>query len=266
MSPHNNTFRPEVTVRICRFQYKNEIFWGEYSQSHVKQLEMRLDDEVTFLPTKNTFPIEQITLLTPLASNTIWGIGDNFPRYSGDDRLPQIFRKSSQSLTSHNSVVKIQAGFKTWGEPEIGIIVKRRGKNLKNFNPDEFILGYVLVNDITRLPHDGPQDSHAPEAKNQPGFCPLGMIIETEFDYESCLIEGSVNGVTYRSGKLSATKWKLKTILEKVSQIHELKPLDMIHTGCPPRVNPVPSFLKDGDVFEVSATKLGILRNTFQME
>lgn len=251
-------------MKICRFRLNSEHWlWGELSESVVHELLLTSPDPVSFSRTDRSFPREKCEFSTPCLPTQLFGIGDNYRRGSDDQKVPVVFKKPLSSLVPNFSTVLLPESADTWGEPEIGIILKQSCANLSDFKPEDYILGFCLVNDTTTLFHSGGQDSHASESKGQPGFCQLGEFIETTFDYESAVITGDVNGKTYRKGPVTMMKWDIRKILREVTRESSLRPFDIIFTGCPERVSKERTFLSGGETFRVQVEGLGQLVTTF---
>lgn len=252
-------------MKICRFRLNSEHWlWGELSESGVHELLLTSTDPVGFSRSARSFPREQCEFSTPCLPSQLFGIGDNYLRGDDDQKVPVVFKKPLSSFVPSFSTVFLPKNADTWGEPEIGIVIKRSCANLSDFLPEDYILGFCLINDTTTLFHGSHQDSHAPESKGQPGFCQIGEFIETHFSYESAVILGSVNGTIYRKGPVTMMKWDLRRILAEVTREYSLKPFDIIFTGCPERVSKERTFLSGGERFSVQVNGLGELVTSFE--
>lgn len=252
-------------MRICRFSLKSEHWlWGELSGELVKELSVTSTDPLKFISTERVFRREQCELLIPCLPTQLIGIGDNYRRGEEDHKLPVVFLKPLSSLVPNFSTVYLPQDADTWGEPEIGIVIRKSCANLSDFRPEDYVLGYCLINDTTTLFHSHGHDSHSPEAKGQPGFCQIGEIINTDFSYESASITGLINGKTYRQGAVTMMKWDLKRILQEVTKKVALKPFDIIFTGCPERVSKERTYLIGGETFRVEVDGLGELMTSFE--
>lgn len=251
-------------MKICRFRLKTgQVSWGEMRGERIKPLELVSPDPVIFTSGKGEHELPDCELLLPCDPSQIVGIGDNY-RKPGEDLRPTIFLKPRAALVPHRSVVELPENALVWGEPEIGIVLKKSCEMLDDFEPEDFILGFCLINDTTARFGPDDVDTHTPKAKGQPGFCPMGEYISTDFHYESAEISGLHNGVLYRQGAVSGMQWDLKSILREVSRSHRLRPFDVITTGTPPRVNPERKYLQNGDEFVVKVNGLGELLTRYE--
>jgi len=252
-------------MRICRFRLKTgDSLWGELLGDQVKELQIASFDPVIFVSTGRVFSREDFELLSPAVPTQLIGIGDNYRRGADDLKIPVIFPKPVSSLVANHSKVFIPRDADVWGEPEIGIVIRKSCANLSDFQLADYILGFCLINDTTALFRSHVHDSHDPEAKGQPGFCQIGDFINTDFIYDSAIITGMVNNRIYRQGPTSRMKWDISTILREVTTKVSLKPFDVVFTGCPERVSPERTYLSGGEEFRVEVSGLGELITKFE--
>ena len=252
-------------MNICRLSLKSgHWIWGEISGEVVSELLLTSSDPLEFIRSDRVFSREDCKFLIPALPTQLIGIGDNYRRGEEDRKSPVVFQKPLNSLVPNFSTVYLPQNADTWGEPEIGLVIKKSCANLSDFSPEEYILGYCLINDTTTLFHSGDKNSHTSEAKGQAGFCQIGDIIRTDFSYSSAVITGLVNGHPYRQGPVTMMKWDLRKVLEEVSKMFALKPFDIVFTGCPERVSKERTFLNGGEKFRVEVPGLGELCTSFE--
>ncbi|MEB4613518.1 fumarylacetoacetate hydrolase family protein, partial [Leucobacter sp. M11] len=103
-------------------------------------------------------------------------------------------------------------------------------------------------------------DGQWARAKGFDTFCPLGPIIETEFDPSDAAVVTRVNGEVRQQGTTKDLIHSIADIIAYASSVWTLLPGDVIMTGTPAGVGP----LVTGDVVEVQIDGIGILRNTVQ--
>lgn len=255
-----------LRMKISRFSISDEIFYGSIDQDKVTRLRSLSKEEITLELTGDIYHLNDLTQMPPVNPLNIYGVGDNYPRSKDDQSIPVIFKKSPKSIVINHSRVVLPAGKQVWPEPEIGVVIKKEliGLNEKNF--EEYILGYVLVNDVTCIAYEADSDTHTDESKNQIGFCPVGSFIQTEFNFQNAEIKSEINKTPYRNGNADFFKWKLSKLLEEVSLKHNLSAGDLIITGCPARLNNTKTFLVQGDVFTARVEGLGELVTHFDKE
>ena len=114
----------------------------------------------------------------------------------------------------------------------------------------------TAANDVTArdLQH---ADGQWARAKGFDTFCPLGPVIETEFDFIGATVQTRVNDEVKQNGKLSDMVHDVSAIVEYAASVWTLLPGDVILTGTPAGVGP----LRDGDTVEVEISGIGVLSN-----
>ena len=117
--------------------------------------------------------------------------------------------------------------------------------------------GYTVANDITARDLQK-TDGQWARAKGFDTFCPLGPVIETEFDVAGGRLETRLNGETVQAAPLSDMIHSVAEIVAYASAAFTLLPGDVILTGTPAGVG---AFVA-GDNIEVEIPGIGILRNS----
>lgn len=177
-------------------------------------------------------------------------------------------------------------------ELECAVVIGKKGKNISSSKADEFIAGYMIMNDFSArvLQMDEMKLSLGP-AKGKDFATTLGPVlvtrdelkkhrIKTEFGekYDLEMIARH-NGKEISRGNLNQMDWTFAEIVERASYGVTLYPGDVIGsgtvgTGCYLELNGTwaieakekgtehkPIWLKDGDEIELEITGLGILKN-----
>lgn len=251
-------------MKVSRFSINDEVFYGKIDHDKVIRLASCAHDEISLNPTGETYQIDDLKQLLPVNPSNIYGIGDNYPRSKEDRTNPVIFKKSPESMVLNFSKVTLPFGRDVWPEPEIGIVIKKSLLGLNENNFKEYILGYVLVNDVTCVIPNLNTDTHNDESKNQSGFCPVGSFMQTDFNFNDVEILSEINQVPYRNGHSKYFKWSVEKILNELSMNYKLSAGDLIITGCPARLKGEKTFLNQGDVFSSRIEGLGELVTHFE--
>lgn len=252
-------------MKISRFSLNDEIFYGMLDQNKVMRMKSS-KKEITLEPSGETYHLNDLIQLLPVNPLKIYGVGDNYPRSKEDQSTPVLFKKSPNSIVMNHSKVTLPEGREVWPEPEIGIVIKKELTGLNQNNFEDYILGYILVNDVTCITPDGDTDTHSDESKNQPGFCPVGSFIQTEFNFKEADIFSEINKASYRNGSAKYFKWSIGKLLDELSYKYNTSPGDLVITGCPARLTLSKTFLKAGDVFTSRVEGLGELVTSFEKE
>jgi 2-keto-4-pentenoate hydratase/2-oxohepta-3-ene-1,7-dioic acid hydratase in catechol pathway len=142
-------------------------------------------------------------------------------------------------------------------EGELGVVINRRVRNLKEEEWRSAVRGYTLANEVTARDLQK-KDGQWTRAKGFDTFCPVGPLVSDEVNPEAGLtIETRVNGELQQHGSTLDFIFPLPKLLAYITSAMTLEPGDLVLTGTPAGVGP----LKAGDRVEVSAPGLGALVN-----
>jgi 2-keto-4-pentenoate hydratase/2-oxohepta-3-ene-1,7-dioic acid hydratase in catechol pathway len=141
-------------------------------------------------------------------------------------------------------------------EGELAIVIGSIAKNVAEADAASVIFGYTVANDVTARDLQK-IDGQWARAKGFDTFCPLGPVIETEFDPAGKKIEVRVGGEVRQSGVLDDMVHSIAAIVAYASSVFTLLPGDVILTGTPAGVGPILS----GEIVEVEIEGIGVLPN-----
>lgn len=141
-------------------------------------------------------------------------------------------------------------------EAELAIVISRICKEVPAEKATDVIFGYTLANDVTARDLQK-KDGQWTRAKGFDTFCPLGPWIETEFIPGDQKISATLNGEIKQSSMLSEMIFKVPKIIEFVTNVMTLLPGDIILTGTPAGIGPMPA----GSTISISIDGLGTLTN-----
>ncbi len=177
-------------------------------------------------------------------------------------------------------------------ELECAIVIGKKGKNIPVSKADEYIAGYMIMNDLSArvLQMDEMKLSLGP-AKGKDFATTLGPWLVTPDELESYRVKTKFgnkynlemtarhNGEIISKGNVNQMDWTFAEIIERASYGVTLFPGDIIGsgtvgTGCYLELNGTwaleakdrgkeykPIWLKDGDEIELEITGLGVLKN-----
>jgi 2-keto-4-pentenoate hydratase/2-oxohepta-3-ene-1,7-dioic acid hydratase in catechol pathway len=141
-------------------------------------------------------------------------------------------------------------------ESELAIVIGRICKDVPKEKVNDVIFGYTMANDVTSRELQK-KDGQWTRAKGFDTFCPLGPWIETEFVPGTQRITTTLNGEVKQDATLSDMIFKVPEIVNFVSSVMTLLPGDVIITGTPAGIGPMP----ERSVVAVSIEGLGQLTN-----
>jgi 2-keto-4-pentenoate hydratase/2-oxohepta-3-ene-1,7-dioic acid hydratase in catechol pathway len=254
-------------MKLCRFQPKGAAgaqtaaLQGLLAGETVRQVSGDIFGK--WEATDRSWPLPDVKLLTPVEPSKIVCLGRNYVEHAAEfnnvpPTEPLIFLKPPSSLLAPGDpIVLVPNVQRTDFEGELTIVIGRRCYQLSDSDDlRPYIAGYTLLNDVSARDFQA-LDKQWTRAKAFDTFCPLGPVIETEFDVTHGTIETRLNGVRKQYAPLTAMIFPVDVIIRWVSRVMTLLPGDVIATGTPAGVGP----MKAGDVVEITIDGIGTLRN-----
>jgi 2-keto-4-pentenoate hydratase/2-oxohepta-3-ene-1,7-dioic acid hydratase in catechol pathway len=152
-------------------------------------------------------------------------------------------------------------------EAELGLVIGKRGKNITREEAMDFVLGYVVLNDISVRDVQKRHGGQYFKGKSFDNACPIGPWIVTKDevpDPSDLRVWARVNGIEKQNGYTGDMYADVPAIVESLSVGMTLEPGDIIATGTPAGVgmarNP-PEWLRPGDIVECEVQGVGAIRN-----
>jgi 2-keto-4-pentenoate hydratase/2-oxohepta-3-ene-1,7-dioic acid hydratase in catechol pathway len=215
------------------------------------------------VPAEKSLKLSDVKLLAPVIPRSkVVCIGKNYADHAAemDSEVPSepiIFIKPNTSVIGPNEVIIWpRMSERVDYEAELAIVIGRICKEVPASKAKDVIYGYTLANDVTARDLQK-KDGQWSRAKGFDTFCPLGPWIETEFIPGDQKITSTLNGEVKQSSMLSAMIFKVPQIIEFVTNVMTLLPGDVILTGTPAGIGPMPS----GASITVAIDGLGALTN-----
>lgn len=250
-------------MKLCRFKVDNLEKFGILSPGKIKEIEGNLFNPGS--ETGRVYTEEEVEFLPPVEPGKIICIGFNFGKHAKDfkdiaTKKPTIALKAPSSLLGHNQNILLpDISDRVDHEAELGIIIGKEGYKIEN--PQEHILGYTIVNDVTARDIQKEMGQWSP-SKSFPTFCPMGPHISAGLDVRNLRIRCWVNKELRQDAKTSEMIYSPDECVRFASKFMKLERGDLISTGTVPRVGK----LEDGDVVEIEIEKIGRLRNFVKTE
>ncbi len=213
--------------------------------------------------TGRSWPLAEVRLLPPVVPSKVVCQGRNYREHALELKNPvptepMIFMKPPSSIVGPEEPILLPAiSQRVDYEGEIAAVIGRTCSRLGNGDAvAPYLLGFTCLNDVTARDLQM-SDKHFTRAKGFDTFCPLGPLVETEFDLAAASVATFVNGERRQFGRTSEMIFPVDAIIRWVSRIMTLLPGDVVATGTPAGVGP----LAPGDVVEVEVSGIGRLRN-----
>jgi 2-keto-4-pentenoate hydratase/2-oxohepta-3-ene-1,7-dioic acid hydratase in catechol pathway len=225
--------------------------------------------------------LKRLQLLAPIPSprRNILCIGMNYAAHAAESLraqgkpvemppVPVFFTKNTLTVNSPYGDIPIDPNVsdKIDWEVELGVVIGKRGKNIKRSEALDHVFGYTVINDVSARDL---QRSHQQffKGKSLDGACPMGPWIITKDeipDPHVLPVRCRVNGVTKQDSNTSDFIFDIPAMIEWLSAGMTLLPGDIIATGTPEGVGfarTPPEYLKEGDVVECEVEGIGVIRN-----
>ena len=240
-------------MKILRYRNeKNKCKYGLFKDNQIFPIiNSPFSDDIE-ISKNHSIQFSETLLLPPCLPTKTIALAINYQGATGQtkDMLePLVFLKSSNCVIGCNDNVKIAFTSETWGESELGVVIKKETKNISSEEVRDHILGYVPVNDVSCENVDG-RDHHLARSKSADGYCPVGHWIDTEYNYRGKMIEAFHNETLIRRGSTDEMIWNPEKIIVWLSSWMTLYPGDIISTGAPVRTRDR-LYLKNGDTYTV---------------
>ena len=202
-------------------------------------------------------------------------IGVNYPDRNaeykdGSDapKYPSMFMRTARSFVGHNTpLVRPHASQQLDYEGELAIVIGKPGRHIGESQPLDHIAAITLCNEGTIRDWVRHAKFNVTQGKNFDATGSLGPWIvpyTSEAQIADIRLTTRVNGETRQDDRTSRLIFPFRYLINYISTFTTLVPGDIIVMGTPTgagaRFDP-PRYLKPGDVIEVEAEGVGLLRN-----
>ena len=175
---------------------------------------------------------------------------------------PIVFNKSSGCIQGPNDqIIKPKSANKMDYEVEVGMIIGREGKYIKEENAQNYVFGYCIVNDISERSWQKERGGQWIKGKSIAG--PTGPYLVTKDEIKNLNninLALDVNGNRRQTGNTERMIFNFNFLISHLSQFMTLYPGTIITTGTPAGTAmemEKPEFLKPGDKLHLKVDGLG---------
>jgi len=247
-------------MKILRYEYKKEVHWGWMHENLVGKIDGNIFGDFRRHPVET--PFDQVNMLAPVVPSKIICIGRNYASHAAEHQvdlpeIPLLFLKPPSSLIGHGAeIILPPQSNQVEHEAELAVIIGKRGRWIKPDQVAQYIFGYSIGNDVTardlqRL------DGQWTRGKGFDTFCPIGPVIETDFDDSDALLTCKVNQQVRQMASTRDMVFPVDQLVVFISSIMTLEVGDIIFTGTPAGVG----ILSAGDTIEIEIEGIGTLKN-----
>jgi 2,4-didehydro-3-deoxy-L-rhamnonate hydrolase len=205
-------------------------------------------------------------------------IGLNYSDHAAESGLqvppePVVFTKQVSCLSGPNDTVMLPPkSVKSDWEVELGVIIGRKAKNIKEKDAMKHIAGYCTINDLSEREFQIERSGQWTKGKSYDTFGPVGPWLVTRDevkDPQNLNMWLDLNGTRVQSGSTKTMVYGVAHIVAYLSQFFTLHPGDIITTGTPPGVGmgmKPQRFLKEGDKMVIGIDGLGVQRQVVKRD
>ncbi|MCK1739282.1 fumarylacetoacetate hydrolase family protein [Bradyrhizobium sp. 138] len=220
--------------------------------------------------------LSDITWLPPVpAPEKIICIGVNYPDRNAEYRdgqdapkYPSMFMRSPRSFVGHDTpLVRPRASSQLDYEGEIVLVIGKQGRHIPEGAALDHIAALTLCNEGSVRDWLRHAKFNVTQGKNFDSSGSLGPWLVPymrESQIADVRLTTHVNGELRQDDRTSRLMFPFRYLINYISTFATLVPGDIIVTGTPTgagaRFDP-PRYLKPGDVVEVEAEGIGLLRN-----
>lgn len=206
--------------------------------------------------------LSQCKLLAPCEPTKIVCVGKNYADHAREmgsepPGFPILFLKGPNTLNRPEGAIHAPDFVERLDyEGELGVVIKRRAKDVKAKDFSDYVLGYTCLIDATARDiqqHDGQWT----RGKSMDGFCPVGPWVTDEVDPGALKLATRLNGRVVQQGNTADFITPVPQLLEFITASMTLEPGDVVATGTPVGVGPMIA----GDTVEVDIEGIGILKS-----
>jgi 2-keto-4-pentenoate hydratase/2-oxohepta-3-ene-1,7-dioic acid hydratase in catechol pathway len=221
--------------------------------------------------------LDAITWLPPIpAPQKIICIGDNYPDRNseykdGQDapKYPSMFLRMPRSFVGHQTpIVRPRASNQLDYEGELVLVIGKAGRHIPESAALDHIAAVTLCNEGTIRDWVRHAKFNVTQGKNFDSTGSIGPWLvpyTNETQIADIRLTTRVNGETRQDDRTSRLIFGFRYLINYISTFATLVPGDIIVTGTPTgagaRFDP-PRYLKPGDLIEIEADNVGVLRNS----
>jgi 2-keto-4-pentenoate hydratase/2-oxohepta-3-ene-1,7-dioic acid hydratase in catechol pathway len=226
------------------------------------------------------FPLREVEFLPPVLNpEKILCVGVNYANRNADygdaeaPKYPSLFYRAPGSLVGHLAgIVRPKESEQLDYEGEIALVIGRAGRRIAADQAFDHVAGATLCNEGTVRDWTRHGKFNVTQGKNWDASGSIGpwLVTADEIDLVKPLrLTVKVNGEITQDDTTASMIKSFSDLIAYVSTFMTLKPGDILVTGTPVKLGPrrePPVWLKPGDVVEIEAPQIGVLRNSVVAE
>ena len=224
-------------------------------------------------PAERWVPVEGTALLAPVPRpGKIICIGLNYRDHAAEAGLPipdepVVFAKLSNTVNGPYRPIPLpRASEQIDYEAELGVVIGRTCKGVKEAGALDHVAGYLAVNDVSARDVQS-RNGQWVLGKSPDGFAPMGPALVTADevgDPQQLDLRTRVGDEVLQSSSTREMIFTVARLISFLSELVTLEPGDVIATGTPSGVGGArtpPRWLRAGETVRVEFPRLGALAN-----
>ncbi|MDA0832691.1 MAG: fumarylacetoacetate hydrolase family protein [Planctomycetota bacterium] len=247
--------------KFVRFLHGNEVAYGLYKDDRVHEIEGDIFEQWEL--TDHSFPLSDITLLSPTDPFHVFAMAGNYKSHLKDEEIPEKFKipqpffKSPSSLAPHGGAIIYPKGAEDLHfEAELVLVIGKECSNVAEEDALDYLFGVTCGNDVSERIWQK-SDVQWWRAKGADTFGPCGPFLVTGLDPDHLQMRLKLNGKVLQEENTDHLIHNTAKMISFISQHVTMYPGDLIFTGTPGKT----SAMKPGDIVEVEIEGIGTLRN-----
>lgn len=249
-------------MRTCRFRRGGREAYGLVEGLQVRAL--TAEPWAGGLPEGPAMSLSEVSLIAPVQPSKVVCVGRNYPAHARElgnevPREPLIFMKPSTAVVGPGAAIRLpEASKEVHHEAELAAVIGRALTGAATaVEARAAVFGWTCLDDVTARDIQR-AEGHFTRAKSFDTFCPIGPVVETDFDLADAVVACRVNGEQRQRGFAKDMVVDPFLLVAFISQVMTLLPGDVVATGTPAGV----SAIHRGDWVEVEVSGIGILKNS----
>jgi 2-keto-4-pentenoate hydratase/2-oxohepta-3-ene-1,7-dioic acid hydratase in catechol pathway len=235
------------------------------------------------LGAKTSYALDEVRLLAPVARPrvlrdflTFEGHMKQAFRALGRDQVPPLwyevpayYKGDPDTVVGPDAEVMVPSYCQQFDfELELGMVIGRRGKDIRKEDAAGYIAGYTIWNDFSardQQMREGPLGMGPGKAKDFDAGNAVGPYLVTAdaIDVENLRMIARVNGEVWTDATSAGRQFSFADLVAHVSQSETIYPGELWGSGTVTNGSGLEQgrYLKPGDVIELEIENIGILRN-----
>lgn len=247
-------------MKYARILFQDEVRYAVIEGDKARLVEGTVFDK--FALTDEVYPLSSVRLLAPSEPSKVVCVGLNYAEHARETNMPVpdepiLFIKPATSVIGPGEAIIYPKMAKRLDyEAELGVVIKKRMKDVPPKEVRNYLLGYTCLNDVTARDLQK-KDGQWTRSKSFDTFCPIGPWVIDDIDPNNVDIELYLNGKRRQASNTKEFVFKMEDLFSFISRVMTLLPGDVVATGTPSGIGP----MKKGDQVEVRIQGIGGLKN-----